>query len=138
LADEPNYELARKVLQANEFMSLASSTADGDPWVVAVRNRGYIGGCLKWSSDPSRMHSEMIKQNPRIGYLIYDSSPRVGDQAKPALYGRATVDSVQPDNIEGETYSARITEIWLLVSEMVNGKWRPKVKLNAAKIGDVG
>lgn len=137
MVDDQHYAIARQVLQANEFMSIASATPDGNPWVVAVRNRGFVGGCLKWSSDPSRIHSEMIKQNARIGYLLYDSSPRIGDQAKLALYGRAIVDAIEPDEIEGETYSARITEAWALVTEKVDGHWRPKVGLDHTKIEDV-
>lgn len=137
LADPDYYDVAREVLRTNEFMSIASATLDGIPWVVAVRNRGFTDGCLRWSSDPTRHHSKMIKRNPRIGYLLYDSSPSVEDEAKLALYGQATVDTMVPDDIEGESYLARVTEAWVLITEMVDGEWRQKVSLDPAKIGDV-
>lgn len=79
----------------------------------------------------------MIKENPRIAYLIYDSSSRIDDQATLALYGRASVENIQTDDIEGETYFARITEAWTVVSEKVNGTWRLKVQIDPAQIGDV-
>lgn len=137
MADRDHYEVAREVLRTNEFMSIASATPDGNPWVVAVRNRGFIDGCLRWSSDPNRHHSKMIKRNPRIGYLLYDSSARVEDEAKLALYGHAVVETTIQDDIEGQSYLARITEAWALVSEMVDGQWREKVELDPAKIGDI-
>lgn len=137
LADRDPYDIAREVLRTNEFMSIASATLDGNPWVVAVRNRGFLDGCLRRSSDPTRHHSQLIKRNPRIGYLLYDSSSRVADEAKLALYGQAVVDAGVPDEIEGEAYLARITDAWVLISEMVNGQWRPKVKVDPVKIGDV-
>lgn len=135
MSDE--YQVAREVLQTNQFMSIASSTPDGNPWTVAVRNRGFINGRLKWSSKPDRYHSELIKENSQIAFLLYDSTARVNDEAKLALYGRAVVDSIEPDKIEGETYLAKITEAWSLVSEKVDGEWRPKVKIDSSKIGDI-
>lgn len=135
MSDE--YQVAREALQTNDFMSIASSTPDGNPYVVAVRNRGFIDGRIKWSSKPTRYHSELIKENANIAFLLYDSSPRINDEAKLAVYGRATVDLIEPDNIEGETYVAKVMEVWSLVSEKVDGEWRPKVKIDASKIGDV-
>jgi hypothetical protein len=137
LADIDYYEVAREVLRHNMFMSIASATPDGDPWLVAVRNRGFVDGCLSWSSEPDREHSKLIKRNERVAYLLYDSSPRLDDEPKLALYGRAVVEEIKPDAIEGETYIARLTTAWALKSEKVDGVWRSKVEIDPAKIGDV-
>ncbi len=136
MADEQDYEVAREAL-ANDFMSIASSTPDGNPWVVAVRNRGFLDGRLRWSSQPDRYHSELIKDNAQVAFLLYAPSPRVDDEATLALYGRAVVDSIEQDAIEGETYFATVTEAWSLISEKVDGQWRQKVQVDPSKIGDV-
>lgn len=137
MSDIDYYEVAREVLRANDFMSIASATLDGDPWLVAVRNRGFIDGRIRWSSQPDRVHSQLIKENDRIAFLLFDSTPSVPGEPKLALYGRAVVDSIEPDEIEGENYAAKLGTTWCLVSEKVGGTWRQKVEIDPSKIGDI-
>jgi pyridoxine/pyridoxamine 5'-phosphate oxidase len=67
-------EIARGVIDAITYMTLATADGDARPWASPVwfahrDHREFI-----WVSHPDARHSENLAANPRLGIAIYDST----------------------------------------------------------------
>src|SRR4051794_26282845 len=75
---------ARRLLDTNRYMTLATADASGRPWVSPVWFAPAGEDELLWVSSPGRRHSRNIAARPEVAIVIFDSTVRVGEAE--ALY----------------------------------------------------
>src|SRR3954447_15693147 len=97
---------ARRLLDTNRYMTLATADASGRPWVSPVWFAPAGEDELLWVSSPDRRHSQNVAARPQIAIVIFDSTARVGEAE--ALYLEASAERV-PD-AELEAAMARFSE----------------------------
>jgi nitroimidazol reductase NimA-like FMN-containing flavoprotein (pyridoxamine 5'-phosphate oxidase superfamily) len=101
-------ETARRIIDANSYLTLATADADGRPWATPVwfapdRYTDFI-----WVSRPGTRHSGNIAARPEVGIVIFDSTVPVG-QAE-AVYVEAVAEQVPAAEVESAMaiFSARL------------------------------
>lgn len=82
-----NLSEVNRILSANLYMCVATSTKNGEPWISQVYFVTDKVGNFYWYSSVNARHSKLIAENSNVALSIYDSSA-VGD-AVYALYMRA-------------------------------------------------
>jgi hypothetical protein len=99
--------LAKGIVDANLYMVLATTGADGAPWASPVyfAHVGYRG--FVWVSEPEARHSQNIAARGEVGIVIFDSSAAIGTGC--GVYMTATAGEAGPDDAPGalEAYSRR-------------------------------
>src|SRR5919204_6900057 len=69
---------ARRIIDDNLYMPLATADADGRPWATPV----YFGAIdyreFLWVSKPGARHSRNIAERPEVGIVIFDSRVPIG------------------------------------------------------------
>lgn len=70
---------ARRIIDANRYMTLATADADGRPWATPVwfAHDGYTE--FWWVSRPTRRHSRNLAVRPQTGIVIFDSTVPAGE-----------------------------------------------------------
>jgi nitroimidazol reductase NimA-like FMN-containing flavoprotein (pyridoxamine 5'-phosphate oxidase superfamily) len=65
---------ARRILDANRYLTLATADADGRPWATPVwfASDGYAD--LLWVSRPSTRHSANIAVRAEVAIVVFDST----------------------------------------------------------------
>ena len=72
-------DLARAVLDANSFMTLATADADGAPWASPVWFATEDYRSLYWDSAPDARHSRNLAVRPELTIVVFDSTQTPGD-----------------------------------------------------------
>jgi hypothetical protein len=98
---------ARRIIDANSYMTLGTADTDGRPWATPVwfAPDGYMD--FIWVSRPGTRHSGNIAARPDVGIVIFDSTVRVGEAE--AVYIEALAEQVPAAEVESAiaTFSAR-------------------------------
>jgi nitroimidazol reductase NimA-like FMN-containing flavoprotein (pyridoxamine 5'-phosphate oxidase superfamily) len=76
--------LARTLASENAYLTLATASADGIPWVTPVWFAARDLDLFVWASKPGARHSLNLAENPRVSLVIFDSSKAPGEGS--ALY----------------------------------------------------
>src|SRR3954453_18280497 len=98
MAHEDPAPPARRVIDANHYMTLATTQPDGGPRVSPVYYTAARYTDFYWVSSPDAQHSPNIEGPPNIAIVIFDSSVPVGETA--AVYLQAHAREVKPDELE--------------------------------------
>jgi len=69
-------DIARAVVDANSFMTLATADADGVPWASPVWFATEDYRSLYWVSSPESRHSRNLAVRPEMSVVVYDSTQR--------------------------------------------------------------
>ena len=71
-------KLAREIVDANGYMTLATADAAGRPWASPVwyAHSGYAE--FLWVSEPEAKHSRNLAARPEAGIVIFDSTVPIG------------------------------------------------------------
>ena len=71
--------VARSVIDANAYMTLATADGDGRPWASPVwfAHHGYTK--FYWVSRPDARHSRNLAIRPHVALVIFDSTVAVGE-----------------------------------------------------------
>jgi nitroimidazol reductase NimA-like FMN-containing flavoprotein (pyridoxamine 5'-phosphate oxidase superfamily) len=77
--DESLDAMARRVIDANHYMTLATVDPDGRPRVSPVYYTPARYTDVYWVSSPEAQHSRNIADRPDIEIVIFDSSLPVGE-----------------------------------------------------------
>lgn len=98
MGGDGNDGLARDIIDANIYMTLATADADGHPWVTPVffAHAGYRE--FFWISSPDAQHSLNVAARPEASLVLFDSTVPVGSAS--AVYVAATVDQLAEAEIE--------------------------------------
>jgi uncharacterized protein YhbP (UPF0306 family) len=92
-------DIAREILAANRYMTLATADEHGTPWAAPV----YYAAAptfaeLYWVSDPEARHSRNLARRPRTGIVVFDSTVAVGHGQ--AVYMEAAAGLVPDEDFE--------------------------------------
>ena len=82
-------EQARRIIDANQFMTLATADQVGTPWASPVwfahlGHRDFI-----WVSKQHRQHTQHVRDRPEVSLVIFDSTQTPGDVEAVYATGRA-------------------------------------------------
>jgi uncharacterized protein YhbP (UPF0306 family) len=99
--------VARRLVDANMYMTIASADGDGRPWVSPVWYAPMTKTELLWVSSPEARHSRNIADRPEVAIVIFDSTVPVGGAE--ALYLEAVADELSGEGVDRAiaTYSER-------------------------------
>lgn len=70
--------IARTIIDANEYLTLATADRNGEPWATPVWFAHDDYQRFAWVSRPGTRHSRNIDARPRIGLVIFDSNAPIG------------------------------------------------------------
>lgn len=90
--------MARRVIDANHYMTLATVEPDGAPRLSPVYYTPARYADFYWVSSPDARHSQNIADRPEIRIVIFDSTATVGDGE--AVYLAATAGQVRDDELD--------------------------------------
>lgn len=99
--------IARGVIDASAYMTLATADAAGQPWACPVwyAPAGYTE--FYWVSSPEATHSQNLAARGQLGIVIFDSRAAVG--ATQAVYMAATAEELTDDDLVQGMRSSRAT-----------------------------
>lgn len=120
---------AKQIIADNIYMTIATVSADGRPWVSPVFFAYDDHYNLYWVSHTDAQHSGFVRNNPNVAIVIFDSHAPEGEGD--AIYFEATAKEISE---ESEILSAmtvlggRVTKDEFRVKEIGqvtgNGLWR--------------
>ncbi len=93
---EPPPDLARRLVDANVYLTLATADDSGRPWATPVWYAARDCDEFVWVSRPDARHSLNIAARPEVGIVIFDSTVPVGGAA--AVYVEPEAEQVGPDD----------------------------------------
>ena len=91
-------ETARRLVEANRYMTLATADAGGRPWASPVWYAPVRDAEFLWVSDPESRHSRNIAVRPEVAIVIFDSSVPVGSAE--ALYCDAVAEQLSGPELD--------------------------------------
>jgi nitroimidazol reductase NimA-like FMN-containing flavoprotein (pyridoxamine 5'-phosphate oxidase superfamily) len=79
MSDADRTRVARGIIDANAYMTLATADGDGRPWASPVwfAHDGYT--TFYWVSRPDARHSLNLATRPTVAIVIFDSTVAEGD-----------------------------------------------------------
>jgi uncharacterized protein YhbP (UPF0306 family) len=90
--------IARTIIDANQYMTLATADVQGQPWASPVFYATADYTEFYWISAPATTHSENLAQRPQISIVIFDS--RAPEGTGQAVYLSATAEVVHDDDLD--------------------------------------
>ncbi|MET0522411.1 MAG: pyridoxamine 5'-phosphate oxidase family protein [Jiangellaceae bacterium] len=99
--------LARKIIDGNSYMTIATADAGGSPWATPVWFAPEAYTDFFWLSRPSTRHSTNIADRPEVGLVVFDSTVPINQGQ--AVYVEAAAEQVPPADLEAAVavFSAR-------------------------------
>jgi len=91
--------MARRVIDANHYMTIATRERDGRPRLSPVYYTPARYRDLYWVSSPDARHSRNLQERPEVEIVIFDSTAAVGHGE--AVYLGAVARVVADDELEG-------------------------------------
>jgi pyridoxamine 5'-phosphate oxidase-like protein len=91
-------DLARRIVDGNAYMTLATADGAGRPWASPVWYAPGGHGELLWVSDPEARHSRNLAVRPQVGIVIFDSTVPIGGAQ--AVYMEALAEEVPDADLE--------------------------------------
>ncbi len=104
-------DTARRIIDANNYLTLATADRDGRPWASPVCFTPDGGLEFYWVSRPDSRHSRNLAQRPEVGIVVFDSQVPLF-QAE-AVYLTAYAEQVADADLArcAEIYSSRFPEL---------------------------
>jgi nitroimidazol reductase NimA-like FMN-containing flavoprotein (pyridoxamine 5'-phosphate oxidase superfamily) len=104
-------EKAKQIIAENIYMTLATSSADGRPWISPVFFAYDEYYNLFWVSNKDSLHSSLIRNNPKIAIVIFNSQATEGT-ADAVYFEAEAFELKEKDEIEhaAATLRARVTK----------------------------
>ena len=101
--------VAREIIDANLYMTLATADGDGRPWAAPVWYAHQDYNDLYWMSRPGARHSRNLAVRPEVGIVIFDSTVPEGNGQ--AVYVEALAEELgQAERDEGIAIVSRRSE----------------------------
>jgi uncharacterized protein YhbP (UPF0306 family) len=80
--------IAKKIIADNQYLTLATAEADGQPWVSVMVYAPDTKNNLYFMSLPSSRHGGSIQKDSRIAVAIFDSHQMFGEGVGLQIEGR--------------------------------------------------
>lgn len=90
--------LARRILDANAYLTLATADARGRPWATPVWFADRGSREFVWVSRVGRRHSQNLAERPEAAIAVFDSTTPVG--AATAVFADAIAGEVPDDELD--------------------------------------
>jgi nitroimidazol reductase NimA-like FMN-containing flavoprotein (pyridoxamine 5'-phosphate oxidase superfamily) len=102
---------ARAIIDANQYMTLATVDEDGRPWASPVWFAHEDHRRFLWVSKPEARHSRNLAVRPLAGLVVFDSTVRMGTGE--AVYAEASAEELGGGEAERSiaTFSRRSREL---------------------------
>jgi nitroimidazol reductase NimA-like FMN-containing flavoprotein (pyridoxamine 5'-phosphate oxidase superfamily) len=97
-------EMARRVIDANLYMTLGTRDPDGLPRLSPVFYAAARYTDFYWVSSPQAQHSRNLAERPQVQIVIFDSTAPVGQGE--AVYVTATARQVEVHELDGRCREA--------------------------------
>jgi uncharacterized protein YhbP (UPF0306 family) len=124
-------EAARTLIEKNLYVVISTSTPDGEPWISPVFFAHDERYRLYWVSNKDAKHSRLIRENPSVAAVIFNSWAPEGSSDADGVYFAGIADELSElsDVQEGiETYNAKATKDEFKVRDVSevtgDGAWR--------------
>lgn len=79
MTDKIFLEQAKKIIAENIYMTIATASTNGSPWISPVFF-AYDGDYnLFWVSNKESRHSKLIQKNPRVAMVVFNSQAPEGE-----------------------------------------------------------
>jgi hypothetical protein len=98
VAQQDQVAIARAIIDANRYMTLATADGEGRPWASPVFYATANYTEFYWASAPGATHSQNLAQRPRISIVIFDSGVPAGTGQ--AVYMSATAEQLAADDLD--------------------------------------
>jgi nitroimidazol reductase NimA-like FMN-containing flavoprotein (pyridoxamine 5'-phosphate oxidase superfamily) len=72
--------VARRVIDANRYLTLGTADRDGNPWVSPVWYAADHHGEFLWLSSPEARHSRNLSSRPRVSLVAQVVERTKGDR----------------------------------------------------------
>jgi uncharacterized pyridoxamine 5'-phosphate oxidase family protein len=98
MAEQDLAAIATAIVDANQYMTLATADAQGQPWAspVLFATADYVE--FYWLSAAETTHSRNLAQRPQISIVIFDS--RAAEGSGQAVYLSAAAAQVPDDDLD--------------------------------------
>jgi nitroimidazol reductase NimA-like FMN-containing flavoprotein (pyridoxamine 5'-phosphate oxidase superfamily) len=83
---------AKKIIDDNIYCVISSSSKDGKPWISPVFYGYDEDYNIYWISDKDSRHSELIRTNPQVAIVIFNSQAPEGEGD--GVYFEANVEEI--------------------------------------------
>jgi nitroimidazol reductase NimA-like FMN-containing flavoprotein (pyridoxamine 5'-phosphate oxidase superfamily) len=90
--------MARHVIDANHYMTLATLDPGGRPRLSPVYYTAARYSDFYWVSSPEAQHSRNLAERPEVQIVIFDSTAPVGEGE--AVYLAGTVRAIRDDELD--------------------------------------
>jgi pyridoxine/pyridoxamine 5'-phosphate oxidase len=103
--------MARAIIDANNYLTLATADESGRPWATPVYFTPHRYTDFYWVSSPEARHSRNLAQRPDVGIVVFDSQVPIGGAE--AVYVTARVEQVAGPDLArcAEIFSGRRPEV---------------------------
>lgn len=98
-------EKAKQIIESNIYMTLATASKSGQPWISPVFFVYDDSYNLYWISNKESRHSNLVRDNNKVAIVIFDSSAVEGEAD--AVYLEAEAEEMSDEN-----EIAAAVEIW--------------------------
>jgi uncharacterized protein YhbP (UPF0306 family) len=125
--DQPS-AMARRILDAIMYMTLATTNPDGRPWAAPVWYARASPTEFLWASDPDSRHSRNLAHRPEVAIVVFDSTVPIGGAE--AVYMEAEARELTGAELEHAIaiYSRRSQEVgapeWTLADVSPSARFR--------------
>ena len=120
---------AKEIIKNNIYMTIATASKDGKPWVSPVffvYDKSYN---LYWVSNKEALHSKLLRGNPQASIVIFDSSATEGQGD--GVYFETKVEELsnqKETNDAMELFNKRVTQDEFRIKKVgevtKSGVWR--------------
>jgi hypothetical protein len=98
MAERDLAAVTRTIIDANQYLTLATADALGQPWASPVFYATADYAEFYWISVPEATHSRNLAQRPQISMVIFDSTAPEGTGQ--AVYMSATAEQVPDGDLD--------------------------------------
>jgi uncharacterized protein YhbP (UPF0306 family) len=111
IPEEDPGAMARRIVDAIMYMTLATADDEGRPWASPVWYTPATYTEMLWVSDPDARHSRNLATRPQVGLVIFDSTVPIGGAE--AVYMEAVAEELVGVELERAIaiYSRRSVEV---------------------------
>lgn len=126
---DTHVEKTREILASNIYCTIATATSEGKPWISPVFFAIDEKHSIYWVSNKNALHSNLIRKNPQIAIVVFNSQALEGDGDGVYIDARAEELSDMVDlETAIEIYNQRSTKeefrIGSLEEVTDKGEWR--------------
>jgi uncharacterized protein YhbP (UPF0306 family) len=98
LSEQEVTAMARRIIDASSYMTLATADEQGRPWATPVWYAPETYTALLWVSRPETRHSRNLSIRAELAIVIYDSTAPIGSAE--AVYMEAVAEQLTGVDLE--------------------------------------